>query len=128
MGDIFTPGNIIVFIVVAIGLVAGVRRAVGGLTKGQSCCTDGDENRKVRAVKITDTDEAHYPYEVDLPIGGMSCRGCADNVAHALNGIAGTWATVDLCSKTAHVRSKHPIDEAMYEAAVRDAGYYVIKL
>ncbi|MBM6688435.1 heavy-metal-associated domain-containing protein [Collinsella tanakaei] len=128
MGDIFTPGNIIVFIVVAIGLVVGIRRAVGGLTKGQSCCTDGDESRKVRAVKITDTDEAHYPYVVDLPIGGMSCQGCADNVTHALNGVAGTWATVDLGSKTAHVRSKNPIDEAAYEAAVRDAGYYVIKL
>lgn len=128
MGDIFTPGNIIVAIIVAVGLVAGVRRAVGGLIRGQSCCTDGSEGRRVRAVTVGDTDESHYPYGVDLPIGGMSCQGCADNVANALNGIDGTWAAVDLSAKVAHVRSKCPIDMAAYEAAVRDAGYYVAKL
>lgn len=128
MGDIFTPGNIIVFVIVAIGLVVGVRRAIGGLTKGESCCTDGVDGRKVRSVKVTDTDETHYSYEVDLPIGGMSCEGCAANVANALNAIEGTWATVDLASKTTHVRAKHPIDLDVYETAVRDAGYYVVKL
>ena len=29
MGEILTPGNIIVFVIVAIGLIVGVRRAVG---------------------------------------------------------------------------------------------------
>ncbi|MBM6779544.1 heavy-metal-associated domain-containing protein [Collinsella tanakaei] len=127
MGEILTPGNIIVFVIVAIGLIAGVRRAIGGLTKGESCCTSGTSSRKVRAVKVTDTDEAHYPYAIDLPIGGMSCEGCAANVANALNAIDGTWATVDLAGKTAHVRAKHPIDVDACEAAVRDAGYYVAK-
>lgn len=128
MGDIFTPGNIVVFVIVTVGLVVGARRAVSGLTTGRSCCTDGSGRRRVRMARVADTDEAHYPYRIDLPIGGMSCQGCADNVEGALNGLPGTWATVDLATRTAHVRAKQPIDEAACEAAVRDAGYYVARL
>ena len=130
MGDIFTPGNIIVCLVVAVGLIVGVRRAVAGLVRGQSCCTDGEKrgHTRTRTPVVSDTDESHYPYAIDLPIGGMSCEGCAANVAAALNGIEGTWSTVDLDERTAHVRSKRPIDEAACEAAVRAAGYYVVKL
>ena len=104
-----------------------MRRAIGGLTKGESCCTSGTSSRKVRAVKVTDTDETHYPYAIDLPIGGMSCQGCADTVADALNSVPGTWATVDLATKTARIRSRNPIDIDAYETAVRDAGYRVIR-
>lgn len=128
MGDIFTPGNIIVFIIVVVGLIVGIRRAMGGLLRGQSCCTDGSDGRKVKRVEVEDTDASHYPYTIDLPIGGMSCEGCAENVASALNSVAGTWASVDLASKTAHVRSKNPIDEGALEAAVKDAGYFVERL
>ncbi len=128
MGDILTPGNVVVAVIVAAALVVGVRRAVAGLTRGRSCCTDGADARPARRAVVTETDESHYPYSIDLPIGGMSCAGCAENVAAALNGLAGTWATVSLEDKTAHVRSKAPIDEGACEAAVRDAGYYVLHL
>lgn len=127
MDGIFAPSNIVVFIIVAVGLFFGIRRIVRGITSGQSCCSDGECGHKVKRVNVTDTDAANYPYSVDLPIGGMSCQGCADNVANALNGVAGTWAKVDLASKTAHVLSKNPIDEPAYEAAVKAAGYFVMK-
>ena len=127
MDSIFTPSNIVVFVIVAAGLFFGVRRIVRGITSGQSCCSDGERGHKVKKVKVADTDAANYPYATDLLIGGMSCQGCADNVMNALNGVAGTWATVNLASKTAHVLSKNPIDATAYETAVKAAGYYVMK-
>ena len=127
MDAILTPSNVIVLVVVAAGLFFGIRRIVRGITSGQSCCSDGECGHKVKKVKVTDTDASNYPYAVDLPIGGMSCQGCAENVQNALNGMGGTWATVDLASKTAHVLSKNPIDETACEAAVKGAGYYVMK-
>ena len=120
--------TIVVVIIVAVGLFFGIRAIVQS-TKGKSCCSDGEAGKKkVKKVKVTDTDEAHYPYEEELLIGGMSCEGCAQNVANALNGVEGTWAEVDLAEHTARIRSKNPINNDAYEAAVRDAGYYVMKL
>ena len=128
MSGIFTPANIVVFVIVVVVLYLGGKRIYDGVTKGKSCCSDGSEGVKVKKVEVADTDEANYPYTAELLIGGMSCEGCAENVANALNGVADTWATVDLAEKTATVRSKHPIDEPAYEAAVKAAGYYVMKL
>ena len=128
MSGIFTPANIVVFVIVVVVLYLGGKRIYDGVTKGKSCCSDGSEGIKVKKVEVADTDEANYPYTAELLIGGMSCEGCAENVANALNGIAGTWATVDLAEKTATVRCKNPIDEQACEAAVKAAGYYVMKL
>lgn len=127
MEDVFTPGNIIVFVIVSIGLVVGVRRALAGLMRGQSCCSDGTTARRHRGSAAADVDESRYPFEVELSIAGMSCQGCAATVADALNGVPGTWATVDLATKTALIRSKEPVDISAYEAAVRDAGYRVLR-
>ncbi len=131
MNDIFTPGNIIVCAIAVIVLAVGGRRAVQGLTKGKSCCTDG-ERAPVRTVAASmedlDTDESHYPYRTELLIGGMSCDNCASRVERALNALPGTWSRVDLEAHTASVLTKEPLDRAACEAAVRDAGYYVMKL
>ena len=51
----------------------------------------------------------------------MSCESCATRVARALDSVAGTWATVDLSSRTAHVRSKTPIDLDAYRSVVSEA-------
>ena len=128
MSGIFTPANIVVFVIVVVVLYLGGKRLYDGFTKGKSCCSDGSDGAKVKKVEVADTDEANYHYTAELLIGGMSCAGCAENVANALNGIAGTWATVDLAEKTATVRCKSPIDEQACEAAVKAAGYYVMKL
>ena len=47
------------------------------------------------------------------------------NVTNALNAIPGTLAKVSLEDSVAHVHAKQPIDEAVYEQAIKDAGYYV---
>ncbi|MFQ7393622.1 MAG: heavy-metal-associated domain-containing protein [Collinsella aerofaciens] len=77
---------------------------------------------------VADTDPSHYPYSDELLIGGMSCDGCARNVANALNALNGVWATVTYADHTARVCSKQPVDRDVLETAVKDAGYYVMTL
>lgn len=119
---------IVVAAIVIIALFFGGRRVVRGLAGTQSCCGEMEGRKKVKKVEVTDTNEANYPYTADLPIGGMSCQGCVDNVTNALNGVAGTWATVNLKEGMAHIRAKHPIDQSAYASAVKAAGYYVPQL
>lgn len=128
MGDILTPGNIVVAVVVLVAVVVGVRRAVRGVTTGASCCTDGTARPRTKRAAPLDTDESHYPYRVELLIGGMSCENCARTVEGALNGVGDTWARVDLAEKCALVLSKREPDRETLEEAVKRAGYYVMKL
>ena len=79
-------------------------------THGKSCCSDGAVGKKAKRAVVTDADESHYPYSDELLIGGMSCDGCAQNVANALNALDGVWATVTYADHAARVRSKRPID------------------
>ena len=127
MSDLLNPANLIVLAVIAVGMFFGLRR-IAASTHGKSCCSDGASGKKAKRVVVADTDESHYPYREELLIGGMSCDGCAQNVANALNALDGIWATVTYAAHTARIRSKNPIDREVLEAAVRDAGYYVMTL
>lgn len=127
MSDLLNPANLIVLAVIVVGMFFGLRRIVAS-THGKSCCSDGASGKKAKKVVVTDTDASHYPYSDELLIGGMSCDGCAQNVTNALNALDGVWATVTYTDHTARVRSKNPIDSDALEAAVKNAGYYVMKL
>lgn len=127
MDDLISPANIIVLAVIAHGMFFGVRR-IAVSTRGKSCCIDGASCKKAKKVVVADADESHYPYHDELLIGGMSCDGCAQNVVNALNALDGVWATVTYADHTARVRSKRPIDREALETAVRDAGYFVMKM
>ncbi len=118
--------TVVVIVIVALGLFFGFRR-IAASTKGKSCCSDGGSVHKVKKVVVEDTDPAHYPFEENLLIGGMSCEGCAENVTNALNGVGNTLAQVDLSSRIATVRCKHPIERGVLEQAVKDAGYFVMQ-
>ena len=127
MSDLLNPANLIVLVVIAVGMFFGLRR-IAASTRGKSCCSDGVSGKKAKKVVVADTDPSHYPYSDELLIGGMSCDGCAQNVANALDALDGIWATVTYADHTARIRSKNPIDREVLEAAVRDAGYYVMTL
>lgn len=127
MEDLLNPANIIVLAVIAVGMFFGLRR-IAASTRGKSCCSDGTSGKKAKKVVVVDTDASHYPYSDELLIGGMSCDGCAQNVANALNALDGVWATVTYADHTARVRSKRPVDRDTLETAVRGAGYYVMKM
>ncbi len=120
--------DFVIIVLVLVGAFFGLRRAVGTATGKRDCCS-GDaksSGRKFRAAKVEDTDEAHYPYVTDLTVAGMSCQNCARNVENALDSIEGTWARVDLETRTAHVLSKRPADLGAYRDVVSEAGYRVI--
>lgn len=127
MSELLNPANLIVLAVIAVGMFFGLRR-IAASTHGKSCCSDGANGKKAKKIVVTDTDASHYPYSDELLIGGMSCDSCAQNVANALNALDGIWATVTYADHTARIRSKNPIDREVLEAAVRDAGYYVMTL
>lgn len=124
-----TP-SIIVLVVILVLVVFTGRHALRVFFGKDDCCGGGGgcetPKKRVKKVKVADTDEANYPYRTVLSIGGMSCEGCAENVANALNALDGTWARVDLVSRTATVLAKQPIDELALERAVEGAGYRVI--
>ena len=127
MSDLLNPANLIVLAVIVVGMFFGLRR-IAASTRGKSCCSDGATGKKAKKVIVADADESHYHYSEELLIGGMSCDGCAQNVANALNALDGVWATVTYADHTACVRSKHPIDRDALETAVKNAGYYVMTL
>ena len=81
--------------------------------------------RVLAAVTVEDTDEANYPFSLDVTVKGMTCEKCVGRVQNALNAQPGTWARVDLGSGMAHILAKSPIDRDAVERAVEDAGYYV---
>lgn len=116
----------VVVIIIAVGLFFGFSRIVASFS-GKSCCSDGQKRTRVKKAIAADTDASHYPYQANFLIDGMSCEGCAQNVANALNAVEGTWATVDLGSRIATVHSKTPIDQQVLTAAVREAGYNILQ-
>lgn len=112
--------DIIIIAIVAVAFFFAARRA-GQTFSGKRDCCSGAKTFPTR--RIEDTDESHYPYVADLAVKGMHCDNCARNVTNALDSVDGTWATVDLASGTAHVRSRKEIDEAALARAVKEAGY-----
>jgi len=89
--------------------------------KAKNTCCGGAEVVSVK--KVEDTDVTHYPYRYRLSVEGMKCSNCAKNVENALNGMAGVWAKVNLGKKEADVRTKQPVDEAAFEAAMSSTPY-----
>lgn len=118
--------NIVIIAIVAIAAIYGARKLVRKTKGEESCCGGGSGAKEFKATRITDTDEAHYPYTEDFKVAGMSCDNCAKKVTNALDSVKGTWATVDLKSEKAHVRSKNPIDVSAYQNAVSEAGYKLV--
>ena len=121
--------TVIIAIVIAILMVFALRRAYRVFSLKGDCCCGGSKTpkaKKVAAVTVEDTDEANYPYSLDVKVKGMTCEKCVERVQNALNAQPGTWARVDLASGAAHILAKSPIDRDAVERAVEEAGYYVL--
>ena len=82
--------------------------------------------RSFPAVEVADKDESHYPYAVELGIGGMSCEHCVAAVTAALDSLPGAWAEVTLAGGQARLRAKRPLDEAAVRSVVEQAGYRLV--
>lgn len=114
----------VVYAILIAALAAAVLMTRQRMTKGSECC--GDIAQAPKRVRVQDRDKSHYPHQVTLSIGGMSCENCAIKVENALNGLPGTWATVRIGDKQAVVRTKQEPDLDAMRTAVRAAGYIVL--
>ena len=115
--------NLLLGLALAAVLAWAVWHSVKKAKKGGGCC---GEHETVRLEPVKDKNPAHYPYRLELEIGGMSCENCARRVANALNRLDGVWARVDLSSKKAELRCKQQPEEAQIRRAVSGAGYAVM--
>ena len=106
----------IIIVAIAILMVFALRRAYRVFSLKDDCCGGGPKApkaKKVAAVTVEDTDEANYPFSLDVKVKGMTCEKCVGRVQNALN------------AQPAHILAKSPIDRDAVERAVEDAGYYV---
>ena len=115
--------NAILAIILAALAAVAVLAAIRRLRHGSACC--GERESAPKRVAVADHSKAHYPYAVELQIGGMTCESCARRVENALNTLEGTWATVRIDTHKALVRTKAAPDEVALREAVRQAGYVV---
>ncbi|MBR1584475.1 MAG: heavy-metal-associated domain-containing protein [Clostridia bacterium] len=113
--------NILILILLAALFCWAVYAAVRKARRGGGCCGEHEETEAKTSVK--DRKKAHYPYELSIKIGGMTCENCARKVENALNSLDGVWATVSIDSHTARIRSKSVPNEQALRQAVRNAGY-----
>ena len=118
--------TVIICVVIVVIAVFAVRQAARAFSGDGSCCGQKSKKR-MRRVKVMDTDEANYSHTTDLAIGGMTCEKCVAAVENTLNAFDGVWARVDLQKKSAHVLSKQPLDAEAINDALREAGYYLAR-
>ena len=110
-------------IILIIAILLATRQIYLRRKNGTSCC--GTHETAVRRVTVPDKNKSHYPHQIDLQIGGMTCENCARRVENALNTLDGTWAKVSISNHKAHILLKNPPDEALLARTVGDAGYAV---
>ena len=111
--------NIIIGLIIAIGVVFGVRSVLRSAS-GKSCCSGGDSIVKIEP---SDTDRSHYPYRAEAAVEGMTCKNCAQRVTNALNSLDGVWATAHLKKNSVSILLKQNDGEAALTEAVSKAGY-----
>ncbi|MBR0463123.1 MAG: heavy-metal-associated domain-containing protein [Clostridia bacterium] len=117
-----------VLLLIALGLAVAwaLRTMIVKRRGGGGCC--GEHAPDVKKVRVSDRNPRHYPHEVALQIGGMTCDNCARRVANALNALPGTWAKVDLSERRAVLRMKDRLSDAEIRGAVSAAGYTVLSI
>lgn len=131
-----TAVTIVILIGIAALAVYALRHTLRVATGKDSCCGGGGSTKTAPSQRRTnrrqtapiDTDPAHYPHLTQLTVRGMTCDRCVARVEGSLNRLPGTWATVDLDSRIATIRTKEPAVVSALEEAVEQAGYSVIRL
>ena len=116
--------NVVIGIALAAVILLAALRVRKRARSGGGCC--GDREAAVQKTAVQDRNRAHYPHELTLQIGGMTCENCARRVENALNALDGVWATVRIDSHSAVVRLKNEPDMEAIRQAVRQAGYVVM--
>ena len=109
-------------------LLAGILLIAAVLTyrrskKGGGCCGEHETLEKRQA---RDKNPRHYPYQMKLSIGGMTCENCARRIENAFHEKEGMLCKVSLDKKEAHLYLMEPADEKTIKQIVGEAGYVVL--
>ena len=115
--------NGIIAAALAVLIAWAVLRVRQRAAKGSACC--GERQETVKKTAVSDRNRSHYPYTVEMQIGGMTCQNCERRVENGLNARDGVWASVKLDTHSAQVLCKEMPDEQVLRQAVREAGYVV---
>ncbi|HIZ18201.1 MAG TPA: heavy-metal-associated domain-containing protein [Candidatus Olsenella stercoravium] len=119
--------NVAIFLAVLAVVIVAAGRYVRTLRRGGcGCGCSGGGGARVVRPSVADTNEAHYPYSVDLTVEGMHCEHCLAAVEAALDSIGGVWARASLPDEV-RVLSKDPVDRAVLVRAVEAAGYRIAR-
>lgn len=115
--------NILLILLLVLLIGWALWRTIQKSRKGGGCC--GEHEAAEKRVAVADRNRSHYPYELSLHIGGMTCENCARRVENALNRLDGTWADVSISDHSARVLCKTMPQESAIREAVRTAGYTI---
>ena len=121
-----TVGTVISIVFLGLLILFAAWKTANHFQKGGGCC--GEHEQSQGKTGAQDRNKAHYPWEVTVKIGGMTCENCAAKVENALNQLDGVWAKVSISSHSARVLCKTPPDEASLRQAVQQAGYVVTRV
>ena len=114
---------IVLILVAAVGY--GIYSFIHHLRHGGGCC--GEHDAPAKKVRAADTNKSHYPHRLVMGVDGMTCQNCQRHVENALNVLPGTWAAVDLATRSVTVLTKDEADEEVIRKAIRDAGYLPLR-
>ena len=113
--------NFLIILLLIILLAFAVRRALQKARRGGGCCGEHEQTEARR--RVSDRNKAHYPYEIIIPVVGMTCENCAVKLENALNSLSGVWAKVDIAKNEAQIRCKTSPDEKLLRQTIVDVGY-----
>ena len=115
--------NLILGLLLAVILIMAAVLTYRRSKKGGACC---GEHETVEKRKAKDRNPRHYPYQVKLSIGGMTCENCTRRIENAFHDKEGMLCKVSLEKKEALVYLKEPPEEDKLKRTVTEAGYVVM--
>ncbi|CCX58026.1 heavy-metal-associated domain-containing protein [Blautia hydrogenotrophica] len=113
--------NIVIVVVLAVVILAGLRGSFKHL-RGEGSCCGGESTVKPKKKKLT----GQIVNQKEIRIEGMRCVNCQNRVTEALNEIEGLSAKVSYKRKNAQLKMERQVSDEEIKKAVEHAGYKVV--
>ena len=112
--------NIVIILVLALLLLAGVLYTVKHFQGKGGCCGGG--GAYISKKKLT-----HVIAQKTVIVEGMTCENCVARVTRVINDVDGLAAKVNLRKKEVCVSMEREADEAEIRGLIEKAGYTVVE-